>query len=222
MSLVCIPIKAKYLPDLRRKIKAAAKKADIIEIWADYLNPSIEPWQVRKLTKKPLLIVNKGKKEGGLWKGTEKDRIALLKEFAKAEVDYIDVGIHTNAKLVSELVESKQNAKIIVSYHNFESTPSEKALLKIVEKAAGKGADIVKIATFAKKAEDNLKIVSVLSRWKKLPLIALCMGKKGKISRTLAPHFGSYISYVALDKASKSAVGQLTVHEHKTVDSLLK
>jgi len=45
----------------------------------------------------------------------------------------------------------------------------------------------VKIATFANSAEDNLKILKLISYAKKTnrKIIALCMGEEGKISRII-------------------------------------
>lgn len=229
MSKICIPIQATTFQELKQKIKAAEKKIDkndLVEIWIDHLRErtKIEPEKITKLTKKPLIIVNKVKKEQGKWHGSEKDRIKILKEFANAKVKYIDVGMDTKPALLSDLMKSKKTTKIILSYHNFKSTPSEKKLWEIVRKGFKKGADIVKIATFAQKKEDNIKILSVLTkaRRQKLPIIAVCMGKKGVISRIMAPHFNSSLVYGALDKNSKTAPGQLTIDDYNKFATLFK
>ena len=221
MGLICAPIQAKSLSELRIKADKAAKFADLIEVWIDHLPSNTDPKEIMGAIKTPLLIVNKPKREKGLWKGSEKARVERLKQFNSAKIKYMDVGIDTNPTLIQDLKKNKKAAKLIVSYHNFNKTPSEKVLWKKVEKGFSLGADIVKIATFATKKSDNGIILSLLNRAKKFkkPLIVLCMGKYGKMSRVAGYKFGSKISYVAIDEKGKSAPGQLT---HKEFDSLLK
>jgi len=114
--------------------------------------------------------------------------------------------------------------KLIVSHHDFNGTPPESKLQNILNECVGRGAHIVKIATFANSAEDNLTILKLITHAKKMnqEIIALCMGEKGKISRIMAPYFGSYLSFASLAKGTESAPGQLTVEEMREIFRILK
>jgi len=83
------------------------------------------------------------------------------------------------------------------------------------------GADMVKIATFAQTAQNNITVLSLLAKTKK-PLTAFCMGEKGKISRLAGERLGSIINFVAAGPAAKTAPGQLTLAEYKRFDCLFK
>jgi 3-dehydroquinate dehydratase type I len=102
-------------------------------------------------------------------------------------------------------------------------TPGLKTLRKKMIDGYKAGADIVKIVTFAKKMEDNLKVLGLIpyAQKKGLKIIAFCMGEKGKISRIMAPMLGSYLTYASLDKGEESAPGQMTVEEIKQVLRIL-
>lgn len=58
--------------------------------------------------------------------------------------------------------ERPENAKIIVSSHNYERTPSVDELSDLVARIQATGADIVKIATTAVDIIDNARIFQVL------------------------------------------------------------
>ena len=228
MSFLCVPIRARNMRQLRTLVRRAARDADILEIWMDSLPAALKknPATVRALTGKKLLAVNKPVREKGEWKGTEKDRVDLLKKCADAGFDYIDIGVDTDVRLIAGLRENmRRPAKLIVSFHDFLKTPDVRELRRIVGKGAKLGADIVKIVTFAGKREDNITIAELLveHRSKKSPaLVAHAMGALGIPSRLLAPIFGSHIVYAALDGGKKSAPGQLTVKEYKRFASFFR
>ncbi|MCD6109802.1 type I 3-dehydroquinate dehydratase [bacterium] len=123
---------------------------------------------------------------------------------ADLKVDYIDYDISTKRKLVPE------GAKLIISYHNSDYTPSLKELRVIVKEMQKQGADIGKIVTNALKTEDNLIPLQLLAETE-FPLISFCMGEKGRISRVMAPKFGSLISYVPPTKEFITAGGQIVL-----------
>jgi 3-dehydroquinate dehydratase type I len=228
MSLLCVPIKAKSLPDLKKLIKKAEKRADLVEIWVDTLRPAAvrnKPVEVLALCKKPVIIVNKGKKERGGFAGSEKDRVGILESYLRAGASFVDVPIGTNPRVLKSLINAKgKESKIILSYHDFRKTPSLDTMKKLRDRGFSLGADIVKIVAFAGKMEDNLEVFRLLddSRKRRKPCIAFCMGKKGLVSRVLAPRHGSYIIYIALDSSHRTAPGQLTLDEYTKISLLMK
>jgi 3-dehydroquinate dehydratase type I len=216
---ICIPIQASTLAGLKQKIKKAAPHADMLEIWLDRL-PKVDLGviqKIRKMTARPLIFVNKGPREKGLWKGSEDSRARLLRYAVESGADFIDIGIQTDSLLIEKLLGTVHylNKKAIISYHNFHRTPPLIELWKKVLKTKKLGADLVKIVITAKKIEDNLVIFELLvkARRKRIPLIAFCMGQQGVLSRIVSPHFGSRISYVALDAKSRTAEGQFTLRK---------
>lgn len=227
MSLLTVPIQPKSLSDLKTRIKRAEPHADIIEIWMDHLGKEakrVAPEAIRALTRKKLCIANKGKEEKGKWTGSERERVELLARYAESGCEYVDIGIHTRANLIMDLIQRKAGAQVIGSYHNFKETPSDKELWRIVEKMKRLGVDIVKLAAKAQKKEDVLTMLEILLRAKKegVKIIGLSMDINSKIGRVAADEFGSYMSYVALDENSRSAPGQLTISQYRRIKEILK
>jgi 3-dehydroquinate dehydratase-1 len=224
MNEVCVPIRAKNQSDLQRQIRRIEPFADLIEVWIDQFEPKIEPNQLKKICKKPLLLVNKPINEQGKAPASRQKRVRQLVNFVSIKPKYIDINVNTSQKLLDQLKSScGKSTQLILSYHNFKKTPPLKTLKKIVQKAIKSGADLAKIAVHANKPEDNLIIFELLgwAKKKKYPMIGHCMGKKGKISRIVAPILGSRIIFVSTDQKTSSAPGQITLEQYRNYQSLI-
>jgi len=208
MAMICIPIKCEELSSLKKIRASTFKKADLVEIWVDSM-PTVKPEKIMRRFRKPLIIVNKGKEEHGSFCGTEKERIEILARYAAAGVAYVDLNVNTPKHYLREIFAKKnKRTKIILSLHDFTKTPALAVLKKARDKAFRAGAHLFKAAVFARTYEDNLTILRFLaeSRRARKPCVAHCMGKKGRISRLLAPLFGSYIIYAAPEIRSSDKV----------------
>ncbi|HSX12524.1 MAG TPA: type I 3-dehydroquinate dehydratase, partial [Rhabdochlamydiaceae bacterium] len=99
----------------------------------------------------------------------------------------------------------------LYSYHNLDETPQD--LEGFFARIQEKQATIYKIATFANSTLDALRMLLFVKekRAQGIRLCGICMGDKGQVSRILAPIFGCYLNYVALDEPC--APGQLRFSE---------
>jgi len=181
----------------------AEKIADLIEIRADYIN-DLDLGKILAAKNKPVIVTITPKNENGRFEGTEKERTDLLRRAVDLGADYIDISIECPE--LSDLIKYCKDTKSIVSYHNYDETPSN--LHEISQKIETTGADIIKIATYANKLSDNLKVFELIRRSTK-DVISLCMGKLGEISRILGPLYGSYLTFGSLESGSESAPGQI-------------
>ena len=134
-------------------------------------------------------------------------------------VDYVDFDISMVATEAAMRMRPK-GAKLILSYHNLRHTPSLKELQKIVKKMQKMGADICKVVTKAVTVEDNLIPLRLLAE-SEAPMIAFCLGEKGRISRIMAPQFGSLISYVPPTADFVTAEGQIVFDEWMKIQKML-
>ncbi|HBQ51153.1 TPA: shikimate dehydrogenase [Candidatus Daviesbacteria bacterium] len=112
----------------------------------------------------------------------------------------------------------KNNSKkinLILSYHNYQETPSDQKLQEIIKKMVKQNADIYKITTFCNSQADAIRLVDLLSTLKeqKIKCIILGMGEKGVITRIAGVLLGNEINYAPTNTDNSSAVGQLTKDE---------
>jgi 3-dehydroquinate dehydratase type I len=215
---ICIPIVEKTAEKALRSIKQVNRWADIIELRVDYLRGVKLPLLLEN-RKKPFIVTNRRKGEGGQYKGQERKRLGVLQEALNLGADYIDVEFAVERSFLQRLLRDKRGAQIILSFHDFRGTPSIKELQKLFGQMIQLGADVIKIVPFAGFWEDNLNILSLIpfAKERKQKIVAFCMGEKGKISRIFSPFFGAAWTYASLNKNKASAPGQLTVRELKDI-----
>jgi len=224
--MICVPVVAATNEEAIRQMEKCFFMADLVELRIDFIrNVNLEKLFSAKTGK--ILVTARKKDEGGNFEGDEEKRFSLLNKTVSLKADFVDIELSTDETLTKKLLNNIKKygnrTKLIISHHDFNGTPSYSKLQNIFNECAGKGAHIVKIATFAKSMEDNLKMLKLINFAKKTntKIIALCMGAKGKISRIMAPYFGSYLSYASLEKGAESAPGQLTIEEMKKIFRIL-
>lgn len=215
---VCVPVRAGSVQEVLRLAKMARSKGiKYLEIWLAAEGReailSLFKNQFGRRPKPYFIAACKGKKEKGSFNGTEEARLDILISAAIHGADFVDIGINTTpGKLLKKTIAKiqKTNTKIILSYHNFKETPSLATLLKICKKAFGLGADIVKIATMAKRYFDNVTLFELASsmRQQKKKVIVVGMGDKGIISRIGGLLLGGFLTYAALEQKQRTAEGQ--------------
>lgn len=134
---------------------------------------------------------------------------------------FADLGVEAPApvsKRFRRLCE-ENDTRIIRSFHNFEGTPDPDYLRQVVERCYRYGADVAKIVTYCRDAEDCLAVMSLYegvadpSR-----LIAFGMGEKGRETRLECLRKGAPFSYAALSEEEAAAPGQWGVEKmHQAV-----
>ncbi len=151
----------------------------------------------------------------------EKERINLLIEAVNFGAKFVDIEIETDFESIAKIEKATKNndCKLIISYHNYKETPNTDKLINIVEKCKKLNADIVKIATFINKEEDNSTVISLYSIYKNI--VAIGMGEKGKITRIASVFCGSPFTFVS-ENNNKTAPGQIDINTFKTIYNFLK
>ncbi len=201
--MICIPVVAQTTDEAITQIHRASLIADLVEVRVDYIKkPDLK--KILAARQKPLIITVMPGHENGKFEGTEQERLELLTQALKMGADYIDV--NWDCPALGSLIAAKKKSKIIVSYHNFNETPHN--LDEIVSRMQSTGADIIKTATYANNLSDNLTVLDLVEKSTK-PIIAICMGAYGEISRILAPLKGAYLTFASLEAGKESAPGQI-------------
>ena len=215
---VCIPIVETTVEKALIAIKKVNRWADLIELRADYLK-RVKLSLLLENRRKPFIVTNRRKEEGGKYKGEERKRLTVLQEAIDLGADYIDVELASERSFLQGLIRNKKGAQVILSFHDFRRTPSLKELQRLFNQMVRLGADVIKIVSFASSWEDNLTILSLIpfAKARRRKIVAFCMGEKGKISRLFSPFLGAAWTYASLNKSRASAPGQLTVRELKDI-----
>jgi len=219
---ICIPIAADTEARALRKMARPLPEGDQVEILFELRLDRMRDAKIERILrekKRKIVVTNRRRAEGGGFQGTEKKRIAMIRKAIARGADYVDVEASTDACLLDSIkaaiAEQGRKTLLIVSAHDFQKTPSERALRQKVEECAALNPDIIKIITFGNTDEDNLKVLRLLpyARRNGQEIISFCMGEKGRISRVMSLFLGAYMGFASLDRNEASAPGQLTIEE---------
>ena len=220
---VCVAVPPKTVEEAFSLIKQAeTQNADLIEIRLDSLMNHDRIAEIPRCTKTPLIATNKSQKNHGNFVGRETERQKILLNAARNGFTYVDLDLGTpnQKELIGSLREA--GAKVIVSFHDFEETPSISKLEKILNEEAALGADVCKIITTAKSVEDNSTAIRLVSEAsKKCKIVCFAMGDLGVPSRFLSPVFGAFFTFASIDEKRKTAIGQLTIQKMRKAYQLL-
>lgn len=179
------------------------------------------------LREKKLIFTLRTVQEGGEENGSRFDYAVLLSDVAASGLaDYVDVEIRRDPDMVQTVIRAagQSGTRVIGSFHDFTRTPSEEEILHILEEAKECGADMGKVACMPsgdaeKGREDAVRLLAATEHMKEkhpdFPLITMCMGEAGKMTRLYGGLYGSEVSFGCVGRAS--APGQIELSEMKDV-----
>lgn len=237
MTMICVPLMVEdHNEAIRDATLAAEHGADIVEFRVDvYFEDQVDSTdllqdridRVLALVKEsplPCIVTCRPHWEGGEYHGDDDERIALYEALGTSDHPpaYIDVELATfnrsanirqKIKLAVDHPDQERvvSTRLILSSHDFNGRPSD-LTRKVLEMQAEPACAVVKIAYRARSIRDNLELFDLLSESPK-PMIALCMGEFGLMSRVLAPKFGGLLTFATLRDESSTALGQPTIGE---------
>jgi 3-dehydroquinate dehydratase I len=150
---------------------------------------------------------------------SDEARMKLLKTAISSGAAYVDIEIESETLFTEEMVlfAKQHETTVIISYHNYENTPSSAELNAIIQKCFELGADIAKIATLVITARDNARLLALYDTSRKV--IILGMGQIGKMTRVMAPFLGSPFTFAALTDTLATAPGQITAENLKSAQT---
>ncbi len=212
--MFCVPIIAKDTEEAIKKMNVASSLADIIEVRLDMME-SFELKPIIMSSVKPVLATYRSEKQGGRGKDDADLAADYLVSAINAGADLIDVELSMDKSQRERIIDAKGKAKIIVSTHVNDRTPSGEGLKRIYNKGITVGGDIIKIVTMASRWEDNFRILELIpeARDEGVEIIAFCMGPLGRMSRIFSLLMGAYMTFGSLEAGQQSADGQMPVAE---------
>lgn len=218
ISSICAANAAEML-EQAKAIEASC--ADIIEWRADYFDENT-PWPdavkaIKKVVTKPMIFTLRTHSEGGVRKTPMSDSSYRKEVFAAIESGLFEaVDIEYLRDRAYTLIDAADKAGIvsIASWHDF--TPghydSEIGYIGHISRMAQMLPDIIKLAVMPLEGLDISRFMEEVSFALTetpfpQPVIAMCMGKAGAITRIGASAFGSCATFASVGKTS--APGQL-------------
>lgn len=221
---ICVALGVADVLQLERLAVAACDDGeDFLELRLDMLDePAVGIKVIRRVARRypdgVLLVTCRRKQNGGEFRGSIERQIEVLDQAVNAGAAIVDIEIETAETAPSLLDVFAGRARVLVSYHNFEATP---ALSRVMRRLQRIPADIYKVAVFARKPTDGLRVLNLPSECADLKVVSLAMGEVGVPSRILGPSRASafaFASYIprnggSAPTASPTAPGQVSASQ---------
>lgn len=195
---------------------------EVAEIRLD--GASLPPNEIQQIFSLPSQLIATCRPNGKI-KTKEARKMALLTAIV-AGAAYVDLEIESDANYISEIIQTArlQECLVILSYHNYEMTPTKKQLEDVVAYGFSKGADIVKISSQVNNDSENARLLSLYdtcAKFENKKIIAFGMGEKGKISRLAAPLLGAPFVYASPEIGGETGPGQMKANTMLEIYNLL-
>ncbi|QHS17702.1 type I 3-dehydroquinate dehydratase [haloarchaeon 3A1-DGR] len=199
--------------DLSREADAR-DAADLIEFRMDVAADPIDQLAAYE-GELPIVATNRNRWFGG--NAPDPGRLdALFSASRFDDVVLVDVELET-ARAKEWIVDDLRDngVDVIVSHHDFESTPGRDVLAAIVEECADYG-DVAKVATFPTDLADTLTVLDVVRAATAAghDVAGIAMGELGSHVRVIGHVYGSKLGYAPLvDDDGEYAPGQIPLRE---------
>ncbi|MFC7077022.1 type I 3-dehydroquinate dehydratase [Haloarcula halophila] len=192
----------------------AREHADGVELRMDFADEPLAQLDAYEGSL-PVLVTNRVEWEGGEAADTAGRLDTLEAALEHEAVSAVDLELAAlagageyDAGRVADAARDR-GASVVVSTHDFESTPARKEIADRLRRACEYG-DVGKLASTAHSPDD---VLAILGATRELTVAGesvatMCMGAAGRHSRAVAPLYGSRIGYAPVDPADATAPGQ--------------
>jgi 3-dehydroquinate dehydratase type I len=222
--VICVSVHAESEKELIARCETAAGFAAVVELRVDYAR-RVNIENIVRSARGRIIVTNRRRSEGGRFEGSEAGRIDILARAAACGAHFVDIELGAGPAAARDVLAAAGGgtSRLIISHHDFTGTPDEKTLCKKADACIGRGADIVKIATFARSGADNLRTLGLIPSVRDTGrgIISFCMGDRGRISRIASPLLGAFLTYASLADGKETAPGQIPIGDMKAIFTAL-
>lgn len=214
---VCASVQAATADELLAHAERAAREVNLLELRLDSIKQlKAFPPQLREFLRSSpqTLVIATCRKQayGGDFKGSAEAQLSVLKSAADAGCAAVDLELQSAERLAAGALQSlRQHTNLIISYHDFSTTPALGPIWSRLQKIP---ADIYKLVTTARTWRHNMDLLQFVERHSgEHPLVGFCMGEMGLVSRVLSLRAGAIFTFGVLDADRATAPGQPTLRE---------
>lgn len=233
VARVCVPVCVRRARELRGAAARAAALADVVELRLDCLEPDelgdafAEIDALLESAGRPLILTFRTAGQGGTRAFGSSERAAVrarVRELLErrrraglsAPTHFVD--LEFDDELTAGVLEGMGDVSdVICSHHDFDDPPAD--LEELYARMSATGARVLKIAVMADDVTHCLAVFRLLERARRdgRETIALAMGEAGVMTRILGPSRGAFLTYGALDSEQRTAPGQVSAEDLRSL-----
>jgi 3-dehydroquinate dehydratase/shikimate dehydrogenase len=207
--MICISIAQESRRLALADMLNASRQCDLLEVRLDRFGKAPELSELLTVKPKPVIMTCRRACDGGLWEGSEEERLALLRQCIISKADYVEIELD-----VADQIRPFPPSQRVISYTNVTETPTD--IADIYAEAQTKKPDVIKLTTMARTPEEAWPLVQILAR-PAVPTVVVGLGKPGVMLSVLGAKIGAPWTYAALERGMESHPDQPTVNDLENV-----
>ena len=218
---LCLAVTGSDPSDLMEKAENLVRDNPFLELRLDYLTrPGQALPKIRQFfdfhPQAVVIATCRRAANGGKFRGSLGSQLELLGKAAAAGCQLVDLELQSAARSKpQQLQKLRTRAALVLSFHDFHAT---KRLDETFQKMQAIPADFYKVVSTATQLYDNVAMMKFLEKASETrTVVGICMGEQGLISRVLAVRAGSTFTFGAGPADQKTAPGQVTAQELRSV-----
>lgn len=204
--MICITVTPKSRKLAKADLLNAARHGDIIELCLDHFVKEPDVADLIKSVDKPIIVSCRRPQDGGHWKGTEEERLMLLRQAIVAGPDYIELDLDIASK-----VPRFGKTQRVISFVRTDCP--EYDIDAVFDEARQHQADLVKFTWPTPTLDDAWPLLKAVSGKRTLPIVGMGLGPAELTFSLLSRKYGSPWIYAALEPSMRAHPGQATVHD---------
>ena len=216
INMICVTIASgSHKRMIAEHERLAEEGVKLVELRLDFLRSP--PDLNRLVPGRPCATVVTARRpqDGGLWKGSEDQRLTLLRTAITMQPEFVDIEAD-----IADQIPPFGKTRRIISYHNMKVMPENlDALHRAMSarkpyfiKIAGTPKTIEEVHRFLNFVKEKNDIAKKLGE-KGVRTIGICMGEMGKAARILSKKFGMPYTYATFSEDRIIAPGLLSYKE---------
>ena len=187
----------------------AARQCDLLKVRLDRFGKAPDVGELLSVKPKPVIMSCRRPRDGGLWDGSEEERLAILRQCIISKADYVEIELD-----VADQIRPFPPAKRVIAYTNRRETPAN--IAEIYAQAQSKSPDVIKLTTLARTPEEAWPLVQLLAR-APVPTVVVGLGKPGVMLSVLGAKIGAPWTYAALERGMEAYPDEPTISDLNNV-----
>ncbi len=204
--MICITVTPKSRTLAKADMLNAARHGDIVELCLDHFSKEPDVKDLVTCIDKPVIVSCRRPQDGGQWRGTEEERLMLLRQAIVANPAYIELDLDI-AKDVPRYGETQR----VISFTRLDRPETD--IDSIFDEASNAKADVVKFTWPTPTLGAAWPLLAAVSQKRMLPVVGMGLGKPELTFSLLGRKYSSPWIYAALEQGMEAHEGQATVFE---------
>lgn len=204
--MICITVAPQSRTLAKADLLNASRLGDIVELCLDGFVKDPDVKDLIEGIPKPILISCRRPEDGGEWRGSEEERLMLLRQAIAAGPAFVELDLE-----IAGRIPRFGKVQRVISFTRLDAPETD--IDRVFYEASNAKADIVKFTWPTPTIDDAWPLLAAVTQKRILPVVGMGLGRSDLTFSLLGKKYGSAWTYAALERGLEAFKGQATVFE---------